>query len=254
VFRLTKWYLDLVAEDGSVLIAYAATLEAGALGVRFASTLLAPVGAPAEERTAWTAVAMPEQAGSRLVLRHPTLELSGEWRPAAEPVEASLLDDHHGRLHWACLMPAARARATLRGTTLEGAGYAECLTMTRMPWTLPFRELQWGRWVGERHHAVWIKWTDGTDRHWLWLDGSDDPSPRGLEELEGDRSLELTASRQLCDRRALRVLTTDMPALEPLFAGPLGNLRETKQVSRGTLRERGTPIDHGWAIHEVVRW
>jgi hypothetical protein len=258
LLRLTKWYLDLVTDQGTALIAYAASLEWTALRIQFASTLLARPDQPPVERTAWSQAALPELEGDRLSFKHQDLQLVGEWRRRAAPIEATLLEDEAGRVHWACHLPAASATVTLAGEVLTGEGYAECLTFTRPPWTLPLRTLRWGRTVTPSHSAVWIDWRDGPPRRWVFLDGQAEPdaivSDTAVTGLSGSRALQFTPGRELCDRRALQVLSRHLPALDTLPLGPLRELREVKRLDRGTLSRDGVPIETGWTIHEVVRW
>jgi hypothetical protein len=258
MLSLTKWYLDLVTPEGTALIAYAASLEWGALHVEFASTLLARPGASAREENAWSAVRLPEQDADGVSFRHDGLGLVGRWRACVPPVGATLLENEAGRVQWDCLVPSAAATVRLPDETLEGRGYVERLSMTVPPWSLPLRTLRWGRYASASHALVWISWDGGPPRRWAWLDGIAQADPvigdGGVSGLDGGRALELKPGRELCDRRALQVLSRHLPALETLPMGPIRDLRETKRVDRGTLRRRGAPEDEGWAIHEVVTW
>ncbi len=258
MFRLTKWYLDLVTEEGAALIVYAASLEWAGLSIQFASTLLARPGATPVEATAWSHVILPETTGDRLRFQHEGLRVAGEWRCASAPIEATLLDDDAGGLHWSCLMPSAIVSVVLAGEALAGRGYAECLTMTRLPWTLPFRELRWGRSIAGEHALVWIGWGRGVSRQWVWLDGGLEPDAKidddGIHGLSGGRELRFQAERELCDRRALRVISRHLPAVDTLLVGPIRDLRERKRLDRGLLVQGNGPIETGWTIHEVVAW
>jgi len=258
MFRLTKWYLDLVTEEGTALIAYAAALEWAGVTVQFASTLLARPGASPTEATAWSQVRLPEHAGEAIRFHHDGLRVAGEWRREAAPIEATLLDDAAGRLHWACHLPSASATVELGSETFVGRGYAECLTMTRLPWTLPFDHLRWGRCPSPAHSLVWIGWSGGPPRQWVWLDGALEPGAvlddRGVSGLSDGRELRFSPGRELCDRRALQVISRHLPAVDSLLAGPVRQLRERKRLDRGTLCRDGAPLEEGWAIHEAVSW
>ena len=255
---LTKWYLDVVTDDGAALIVYAASLGWGALHVEFASTLLARPGAPPIEETAWSGVELPEHSSVGVRFRHDGLGVAGHWRGLAAPIEATLLDDEMGLLSWECILPVAAVDVRFPGGALTGRGYVERLTMTRVPWSLPLRTLRWGRFISPTHGVVWIDWQGGPPRRWLWLDGVLQPSAgvrdTGLTGLDGDRELRLVGGRELCDRRSLQVLSKHLPALDTLPLGPLRDLRETKRLSRGSLRRAGAVEDDGWAIHEIVSW
>lgn len=258
MLHLTKWYLDVVTPEGTALIAYAASLRWGGLHVEFASTLVArPDSAPREE-TAWTGVRLPEADEGGLTFRHDTLGVEGRWHPGATRVAETLLDDEVGRLHWDCVLPSGAATVQVRGETLAGRGYAECLTMTRPPGSLPLRTLRWGRFASASHALVWIGWEGGEPRRWVWLDGVPQPGAvigdGGVHGLDGGIALRLAPGRELCDRRALKVLSRRLPALDALPIGPLGGLREIKRLDRGRLGPVRGGEDEGWAIHERVTW
>ena len=258
MLNLSKWYLDVVTDEGTVLVAYALSIKWAALRVEGASFLLADPGSEPRERRVWSHVRAPSQNGDSLRFCHEDLRIDGEWRRSASAIDASLLDDESGRLSWACAAPCADATVRLDGRTLVGKGYAECLTMTQMPWTLPLRHLRWGRFTGESHSAVWIAWRGGPPRQWVWLDGVPQPTAEaddsGVAGLSGGQDLRLAPIRDICDRRSLRALFSHAPALESGLAGPLRNLRDAKRLARGTLVRDGATVDQGWTIHEVVTW
>lgn len=258
MLSLTKWYLDVVTVRGTALIAYAASLRWGAVHVGFASTLVSRPDGRAEEKGAWSGGALPEEGPGEIRFRHDGLELEGRWRGTSPPVGATLHEDERGRLRWDCLLPSAAGEVRLGGEDLEGQGYVERLTMTVPPWSLPLDTLRWGRFASPTHALVWISWDGGPPRRWAWLDGAAQADPavgeHGVAGLEGDRRLTLEPVREMCDRRALQVLSRRLPALDAVPLGPLRDLRETKRLARATLRRGGRLEDEGWAIHELVSW
>jgi hypothetical protein len=173
-------------------------------------------------------------------------------------VSATLLEDDSGRLQWDCLLPSAAATVRVGDETLEGRGYVERLTLTRPPWSLPLRTLRWGRFASPSHALAWISWEGGLPRRWAWLDGVAQPDAliddAGVSGLPGGGRLTLQPVRELCDRRALQVLSRRLPALEAIPLGPLRDLREAKRLDRAKLRLASGAEDEGWAIHEVVAW
>lgn len=258
MFSLTKWYLDLVTDQGTALIVYAATLEWAALRVGYASTFLARPGAQPLEQRAWSHVQMPAIDGETLRFAHDGLGFQGEWTREAPSLDATLLDDSDGRLDWRCFTPSGKATATLVGEPIAGRGYAECITMTRLPWTLPLRRLRWGRYASAAHSAVWIDWSNGAPRRWVWFDGASQPAAI-LEEdsvsgLESRWGIQLRSVRTLCDRRALEVISVQLRPLADLPIGPLKHMLETKFLKRGTLSHDGVQVDDGWVIDELVAW
>ena len=258
MFSLTKWYLDLVTDQGTVLIVYAATLEWAALRVRYASTFVARPGAQPVEHRAWSHVHMPAIDGATLRFVHDGLGIRGEWTREAASIGATLLDDADGRLDWRCFTPSGKASVTIAGAQHDGRGYAECIVMTRLPWTLPLRRLRWGRYASAAHSAAWIDWSNGPARRWVWFDGTIQPEATLAEDdvsgLESGWDIRLRPVRTLCDRRALEVISVHLPALGDLPIGPLKHMLETKFLKRGTVSHDGSEVDDGWVIDELVAW
>lgn len=261
MFRLAKWYLDLVAEDGTALITYAASLRWGAIRLQYASTFLSRPGTAPIERSQYTRVQLPDDTGDVVHLSLPGLGLTGEWHRTAAPIRATLLAEASGAVQWDCLLPGAQASVELNGEALTGAGYAERLTLTCPPWSLPFRRLRWGRFAGATHALVWIDWDHDPARRWVWLDGQPQaeavPTVEGVTRLHdagGEASIRLTPERVLCERRALQVIAHRWPALGALPLGPLRDLHETKRLARGSLHGGDGLLETGWVIHEEVAW
>lgn len=261
MFRLVKWYLDLVTDEGTVLIVYAASLRWPALRLRYASTLLARPGEEPTERSVWSGVVLPVEAGDTIRIEHAGLGLSGQWHRAAPSTHATLLADTEGAVQWDGLLPSATARVEVDGRTLGGSGYVERLTLTRPPWSLPFRGLRWGRYTGASQSATWIELQGPSPRRWVWVDGVPWPGATpdalglwGPTGADDGRSLRFTPVRELLNRQALQVLSRRLPALNALPLGPIGNLREIKFLARGNLHHHGVIVDEGWVIHEEVAW
>ncbi|MGE0815725.1 MAG: hypothetical protein AB7O28_11140 [Vicinamibacterales bacterium] len=255
---LTKWYLDLVTDEGTALVAYAATLDWSALHVDAASALIARPGAPPVDRWVWRSAAPPALTDGAVRYASPALALAAEWRAAGPALSETLFEDARGAVRWTCHAPDSEASFRLGPERFRGRGYVECLTFTRPPWSLPLRRLRWGRFCAASHHAVWIDWDEGVTRRWIWFDGRFAPEARvqasGVVHLPGGHTLDIVPGRTLLDRRALQVLTDAHPALAALPMGPLRRLRETKRLDRGILRRDGAAVASGWVIHETVVW
>jgi hypothetical protein len=258
MFRLRKYYLDLVTRDGTALIAYAARLHLGGLRVGYSAVLVAPPDRPSSERSALGRHPLPEFAEGSVSWVCPALELSGSWQGPAPAVNRTLLQGVGGSIGWSCQLTRSQATVQLGSERYSGDGYVECVRLTIAPWNLPFRTLHWGRHGSASHSVVWIAWSGRDNASWIWLDGREQPAARltarGIEGLEGDGSLELSAGRDLRNRRLLDALGPTIPRLIPLIGKRLSSFHEHKQVSSSSLRMRGTPLDQGWSIHEVVGW
>ena len=258
MFLLTKWYLDLVTDQGAALIVYASTLEWAALRVRYASTLVVSATGDCAERSVWSGVSMPTIDGSTVRFEHQGLRFSGQWKRDVEPLRTTMLDGPDGRLDWWCLTPNGSASVSFGDQHMTGRGYAECITMSCAPWTLPLRQLRWGRYTSQSHSVVWIDWRGGPPRRWFWFDGVE----QNDAVLEADRvsglcnsfAIRMEPVGVLRDRRALQALSAELPALETLPIGRLKDLHEVKRLARGELWHDGAQVDEGWIIDELVTW
>jgi hypothetical protein len=258
MFTLDKWYLDLVTDDGTAFIGYAADLRWHALHFRYAALLDCRSGGTPREHATVRHVAPPDLADGRLTWTCAPLHLAGEWTRLAAPVEEVLLDVPDGRVEWRCLLPRASASLVVGDRRYEGPGYAERLTLTIAPWDLPFRALRWGRHLSAGHALVWIEWDGDMTRRWAWLDGEPQPLARvegaGITGLADGRALRWEPGRDLRRRSVLDALREVAPALVRGVTGRLGAMDEHKQLSRSSLMADGRMLDSGWAIHEEVTW
>ena len=160
-FHLTKWFLDFVGEDGSVLICYAARLTWKGITAPYTNILWQRPGHPTTQKTRYTRVRMPVQDGRQLI-----------WGDSAEPIDARLYESEKGFLDWHCLQPRSRVTLELDGGQYIGEGYAEVLHMTIPTWEMPMRELRWGHFLSPGHWGVWIEIKEEAGAHqWVWWDG-----------------------------------------------------------------------------------
>ena len=246
-FSLRKWYLDCVAEDGEVLIAYQAELRWGRLSLRYASVLQLD-GA----RSTLRDCPAPRLSGERISWEAPALHLSGTWDALAPAAEVELIPG----VRWRCLQPRSRVELRVGGRPLRGLGYAEELELTIPPWRLPIDELRWGRFAGESHGAVWIEWRGPHPLSLTLIDGVRAEAIRIAEDgiRAGSAELRLTEPRVLRSGRIGETALSIIPDLSKLFPGRIVGLEETKWRARGTLEVPSAEAEQGWAIHEVVRW
>jgi hypothetical protein len=256
MFELVKWYLDVVAEDGSALFAYSARLRWGSVRLSLASYCHRDAGGCVREAHTLRPGDAPLLDDWRLSWSCPRIAIAGEWIADATPIERTLVSDARGAIEWHCLMPRARSAVRAGAATVHGMGYAERLRITLPPAELPFRRLSWGRHLSDEHALVWIDWHDRLADRWIFLDGVQQPqarvTPRGIDGLDGGRSLRFGASVDLIDRPAVASVARLAPRLAQRVAGPLATLREHKQVATSNLREGNRVLDHGWSLYEEL--
>jgi len=256
-FRLSKWYLDCIAEDGDGIIVYIADLHWTVWQIRYASTLRFS-GNKVETASSVRKCSLPEHANGRIALELPHLGVEGVWTGSAPSIERTIFENSDGAIQWNCLQPAAQVTLRLnRSTDITGTGYAELLEMSIPPWKLPLEELHWGRFITDRDRLVWIDWRGPYSRRVLVHNGNDVEAGAITEGTVGslDSNLHLALDRRLVLRSG--------PLGDTIFSG-ISNLaralpaavlgiRETKWRSHGTLNCAGRAVE-GWAIHEVVGW
>ena len=139
MFRLRKWYMDCVAEDGTGVIAYWARLSWGVVRLRYAATLVRR-GASVSESATLRPGREPGQNRMALPRCRP-LGIEGHWSPLDQPVCRTLLASDEGSVEWHCLVPRAKGRLMLAdGVVVKGLGYVERLNLTILPGDLPIRE------------------------------------------------------------------------------------------------------------------
>jgi hypothetical protein len=257
-FVLTKWYLDSVDAGGRSAILYSTALDWGRARVGWHGVSICEPDQRTTHRTSVRQTPMPERAGGHLVWRADPLGCTVDCRPSILPFAQRLLDRDDGFLDWRCEAPAARVDVTLTDAPpLFGIGYAECLSLTCLPWRLPIEELRWGRWVSDdgTRSLVWIDWKGPLPRTDAYLDGRPAPSP-----LVGDRdvqaggvSLTMAPRRSLYSRSLGSMLAGLGPALK-LLPTSWRELEDAKWICRARLDGPGGRTDDGWCIDEVVRF
>lgn len=256
MFRLSKWYMDCVASDGSAVVAYWARLTWGLVRLRYAAALVSRDGTVGEAGTL-DAGKEPGPTAGGLAWRCRRLRIEGRWQALDQPVRRTLLASDKGYVDWHCLLPRARGRVVLAdGVAVEGLGYVERLEMTLRPWDLPIRELRWGRFLSEGTGVVWIEWRGPRPLVLLSVNGADQ-----AEVDVGDREvawragrLELEPGSVLRDGALGATALGRVALLKFLTPRAVREVHESKWLRRGRLVGDDGRVETGWAIDEVVRF
>jgi hypothetical protein len=253
-FHLTKWYVDVVTDDGRVAIAYWADLTYAGAHHAVCGLVRAGAGAPSAAFSL-RAGHGPRLLGDRLVWRAPSLALDVSLLRLAPDLSRRLLDSADGVVDWMAWAPSAEVRLTLGDEVLTGEGYAERIDLSIAPWALPLQTLRWGRWIGGSRSAVWIVWEGPHPLRVAWLDGVPVAAPQVGEDrvtLGDAGTIALSQHTTVTDATIGEQLTT----LTPLSAliDRVARSHQTRWSTRGTLTFADGKELAGWAIHEVVRW
>ncbi len=257
-FVLTKWYLDSVDAGGRAAILYSTALRWGGASVGWHGVSICDPDRPVTHRASVKSMPLPERNSDGVSWRATPLGCAVNCRPTVSPFGQRLLDRADGVLEWRCEAPAARVDVTLTDAPpLSGIGYAECLSLTVLPWRLAIEDMRWGRWVSDdgARSLVWIDWTGPNPRTEAYLDGRPEPSAVVSDRhvQAGGERLTLAPRRQLFSRSLGSALAALGPLLK-LLPASWRDLEDAKRICRGRLDGPGGRAADGWCIDEVVRF
>lgn len=256
-FTLEKWYVDVLSDDGAVLILYFGRVWTfGRQVARFTADLFLPGG----NAIGGHAVASPrEENGQTLVFGPAVMEpdrivwetpgLSGELRvtPRYRPVEllSPFLRAGDRSIRWNIEIPDADVQGVLRWKggerVLSGRGYRDWVWLDIAPWRLRLQELRWGRAVAASSAAVWVEaQTPESLIQARWLNGN---------VINADWPVELQESRTLLETSVVDLEGLRLSVFRPLARALTGNPHEIKWSARARIGSLA-----GIGIHERVRW
>ena len=256
-FLLTKWYLDCVAESGDAVILYVADLRWNALTVHYGS-LLTVLGGRVGSTSSLRGGTMPEVLDGMIVVNLPQLDVEGTWQALRSPIQRTISESEDGSVGWHCLQPMSQVDLLLRGKArITGRGYAECLTLTVLPWKLPMHELHWGRFLSDLDAVVWIDWR-GPQQHRIVFHNGEECQVKSITESEivfadSDTRLELDRGLVLREGRLGDTVFPGVSRLVELLPRSMLLVNECKWRSRGFMHS-SVAESSGYAIHEVVKW
>lgn len=256
-FLLTKWYLDCVAESGDAVILYVADLRWNALTVHYGS-LLTVLGGRVGSMSSLRGGAIPEVQDGMIVVDLPQLYVEGTWQVLRSPIQRTIFESEHGSVYWHCLQPMSQVDLLFRGTTrVTGRGYAECLTLSILPWKLPMHELRWGRFLSDPDAVVWIDWRGSYQQSIVFHNGEERQvksiTESGIVFADSDARLELDRGLVLRQGRLGDTVFLGISRLAKLLPRSMLSVNECKWLSRGFMHSSGAESS-GYAIHEVVKW
>lgn len=258
VFRLQKYYMDVVSPDGACAVAYWGEVSFGPLRIPYSAILHLPARRAPSEAQAWRGKA-PRFRGTSIEWHSRALGVEGRWGAHEPRSPRRLISTRFGGIQWQLLQPAGPARIAIKGRGIvDGFGYVERLDLDLAPWRFPFGALRWGRFIADdgSDSLVWIDWSEGMRRRWILhrgrrvrcslLDESEVRTPRA--------SLHIDRGRVLRDAPIVDSIHAPIPLSIIPGVRDLRNAHETKWLSKGTLLRDGVPPLSGWVLHEVVRW
>jgi len=261
-FRLDKWFLDFVGENGEAMIFYAAKLTWFGWSTTYTSWLSFDTKSGVRLKSRFRNIQFPQVNDNLIIWNEAKFEVSGTWESMGKMIQARLFDSEEGYLDWICYQPASKVQLKISDRLLEGRGYAELLILTVPPWKIPMHELRWGRFGSDETNMVWIELIEKERRQWLWLNSArienciiaDDHISLPDKELvlNLDRGVVLESEKKVMS--VVEKLIRYIPGINKVI--PLSFLMadETKWLSNSELQTKGETIASGKSIHELVNF
>ena len=256
-FTLRKWYLDVIAPDGSYLIFYLGRLTFKSLNIGFAHRIGGGRFAELSSGPRLTSQTDPETGDAgKVAISDAGRELRAEWTPQAASSSHNLFSYGSREVGWNCLQPSARVVLNHRGATHSGRGYVECLELTLPPWELGLEHLDWGRYVSDTDQLTWIRWRGANPLELAIINGdvTRQVSVDDNQVIAGDSTLELADKQVIRDGMLGSTVLNKLPAVLQVAPVQMLQLHERKWVTRGRLTTLGRAPSDGWSIHEQVVW
>ncbi|QYA24668.1 hypothetical protein G3I01_03800 [Gramella sp. MT6] len=260
--HLNKWYLDFVGDNGEALIGYSAKLTWHGFTANYTSLIHKVPGEDVKLSTHFRKSQLPLKKDGIITWKDNKLEVSGSWEATAKSIENRIYDSENGYLDWKCYQPASRVKLKIKGSLLEGSGYAEQLVLTALPWNIPMNHLRWGRFHSSNNTLVWIELKEKDKKQWLWLNG--ESIPDGI--IENDRILSREENFQLIlDRKivlesekkiyqVVQILLKFLPGFNKIMPVKFLMADNHKWLSKGEFQKGSSGIENGMAIHEWVNF
>jgi hypothetical protein len=245
--------MDCVTDDGDVAIVYCADLNWRGIRMHLSSVLSAAEGQFSTRST--ISRYGVKVAGDHISAELPKLGVTGIWEADSPPFERIVYEHEAGSVRWNCLQPRSMVNLRVGDRKLRGLGYAECLTVSIVPWRLPLKQLRWGRFVSPQDSLAWVDWQGAYSTGFALSNGEECTllSASDTEIAVPDAKLHIDSGFPLRSGRLESTILPDVPAIGKLFPHSLFSVEEHKWRSRGVL----TACDRsstGWVIHEVVKW
>jgi hypothetical protein len=255
---VSRWYLDCIAPDGDFFIGQAVSIRWSKLHINLVSGVTGLSDRINRRDTIVFREAFPQEVGPELTWNCAPLSIRGTWDSLAPKFEQALYSDKHQLIQWRCIAPRARVSLQLGDSrTLNGVGYADYIQVTADKWTLPIRELRFGRYLTDRESFIWIDMAGAFARPWVWRNGIEQPIASITDDLvaiEDNHTLGLAHKKIVREGTLGDTILQSLPALRTLIPKDIAALFECTWRTRAVLLESTEEVDTGWAIHQLIRF
>jgi hypothetical protein len=255
-FRLEKWYMDAVDPLGNALVAYSAKLSWSQFVFSYNGLTFSDARRKSSiNKNTFSSQALPNFDGDILEWR--LGEIRARWTKEVEALKEVLLATEDGSIDWDCFLPKGNVSFCVDNKTeLHGMGYAEKMTLTIAPWSIPIKQLHWGRFLSQTFSVIWIRWIGPHPKTLIFLN-HERFSEGTITESDvsfGDYTLSIQKKETLRQGTILSTVFDQFRSIGKLFPSSILNMKENKWVSNGILKHRETVLAQGNIIHELVTW
>jgi len=261
-FRLTKWFLDCITDEGEAVIFYAAKLDWLGWEIPYSSCLSYAPDKGTDYRFSFQPNQLPVREDTSIRWSDHHFGVEGIWQSKSAPISERLYESNEGFLEWNCFQAAGNAHLQINDREVSGKGYVEKMVLTIEPWKLPIDELRWGRFSSQENPAVWIEWSGDQPRSLLWFRGKrlenpiiEDSRVTVAEQnllLEMDQGVVLESEEKIM--QVVGNIISHFPGISHSIPTRFLKAEEIKWLSHGTLHILGEPNCNGWIIHELVQF
>ncbi len=255
-FRLTKYYLDCVSKDKSVVILYSAKLKWNLLKLGFMNIYYNCIDDTLFQNNYYKNQSFPIYDEKTLTWNNNYINLNSNWIFKSKPITADLSPENDSSVLWECLCPNADGFVNINSKELvNGVGYVEKLTLTQKPWNLGFDKLYWGRFISEHHYIVWIIW-EGKNQLIKVIHNGVEYNSAIIDEQKlqfNNLTLYFVPLFIIRDSFILNGILSNIPFIDKFSMTPVSKIHEKKVFSKGSI-EINNKIISGNVISEVVKW
>lgn len=242
---LEKRYFDVLAADGNYLIGYDASVYSALLPVRYRALLSSH---PGFRRSAFGFGPPSAQFPFDLPFRDLV-------KCSSSSNHASKIEIAAGPIEWRLDEIGFEVSVKAGDAAIVGKGYSETVRLSSPPWRLGIDEIRWGRFVGNRHWAVWNVVKGATPFSLLAIDNQIDRDPVvEPDQLQGSAG-QVFLGRVQSTIQDGDVLATEAPlisAVARVLAGSRFIVLQRKVVRHVRIVTR-QGAEGGLAIDESVR-
>lgn len=255
---ISRWYLDCIAPDGDLFIGQAVSIRWAKLHINLVSGVTGIGDRISRRDTVVFSEAFPREVGPELTWNCVPLSIQGTWDSSAPKFEQALYSDKNQLIQWRCIAPRARVNLRLADSRmLQGIGYADYIQVTADEWTLPIREIRFGRYLTDRESFIWIDLAGAFTRPWVWRNGIEQPIASITDDvvaIEDNHTLGLAHKKIVREGTLGNTILQSLPALRTLVPESIADLFECTWRTRAVLLKSTDEVDTGWAIHQLIRF